>query len=1157
MSFVHLHLHSQYSLLEATCRPADVAQRARQLKMPAVAQTDLGNMFGALEFYFACQKAEVKPILGLEVYLAPGSRHQKSEDRNTARRNLKRLVLLAQDLEGYRSLCRISTVGYQEGFYYKPRVDDEVLAQNNTSLIALSGGYFGDVAQTFLHQGPDGALERIKELQKLFKDRFYLEINETGVPLWKELAPFLMQVGEDLGIPVVAAGDVHYLHKEDQLAQETLICIGTNKTLKDESRFRLGSDQFYFRSAEEMQALMKPYPGVCERTLEVAERCNVEFKLKDAAGHPIYHLPTFPTEEGRSLKEDIRVKAFEGLEARFQEAAGRGEPISEEQKSQYVERLEHELQVIHEMGFNGYFLIVHDFIGWAKQNGIPVGPGRGSGAGSLVAYSLMITDLDPMPYNLIFERFLNPERVSMPDFDIDFCQERRGEVIDYVTEKYGKDSVSQIITYGRLQARAAVRDVGRVLGMAYAEVDAISKLIPEKLGITLKEALETEPRFKEQMELDPQVSNVMEMAQKIEGLVRHAGVHAAGVIIADGKLVDHAPLYRGAEGENVIQYDMKNAERIGLVKFDFLGLKTLTHINDCLALIQRNRGVEITTSQISLQDPGIYEVMSAGDTHGVFQFEGEGMTDTIKKIRPNCFEDIVAINSLYRPGPMDMIPEYTARKQGSKKVSYQFPELEPILQETYGVIIYQEQVQLIAARIANYSLGEADMLRRAMGKKIPEEMAAQKVRFLKGAQENNYDLEKAEELFDQMAEFAKYGFNKSHAAAYCVIAAQTAWLKRYYPVEFYAALLSTEMSDTDKIVKYVKHIRRTGIQVKPPHISHSDYKFSVRGEDIYFSLGAIKGVGQGAVEAIVEARSSTPSGAFESLESFFELVDLRRVNRKTIECLIKAGAMDDYGIDRATLLENYSKFLGRADAVQQDRAVGQGSLFSLVDEEDSVHQIVLTEAEPWPRRLALAYEKETLGFFLSDHPLNGMDHLFKRWVSCPIGDLGKTEGRKKVVVAGLVDSLREFITKKGTRMAFGALEDLTGQVELVIFPDVYKEFESDLKLEEPVLIAGALEQKEEQSKILVEKVGRFSEVLKKVDSLCLHVDSVQNLNLPDLHEILKNYEGDTPVYMEVDLEDIDRTVSMRLEKGVRVHPDLFEAFQQRLGRTDFIELRSS
>lgn len=1159
MSFVHLHVHSQYSLLEASLQFKPMMKKAAELGMPAVALTDNGNMFGAIEFYFAAKNAGLKAILGMEAYLAPKSRLAKGEDRAISQ-NMpnRRLVLLAENFEGYQNLCRLSSIGFQEGFYYKPRIDYEVLEKYSENLIALSGGLHGEVPWTFINMGAEVALEKIQNLKRIFGDRFYLEINRTGVREWDRIIPFLQKVSKDLKIPLVAANDVYFLEQEDQLAQEVLICIGSNKTLRDETRFRLGTDEFYFKSPEQMRQLFKDIPEAIENTLQISQRCNVEFKLKDNEGKAIYHLPTYPTESGVSLKEEIRRLAEIGLQNRIAEAKNRGEAIPEEELPGYQQRLAYELSVIDKMGFNGYFLIVQDFIGWAKRHEIPVGPGRGSGAGSLVAYSLGITDLDPVKYNLIFERFLNPERISMPDFDIDFCQERRQEVIEYVTQKYGQGSVSQIITYGKLQARAAIRDVGRVLGMTYPEVDAVAKLIPEKLGITLSEALEMEPRLREMMELDPQIASLMELAQKIEGLVRHAGIHAAGVIIADGHLVDHAPLYKGVEGENVVQYDMKHAEKIGLIKFDFLGLKTLTLIHDALKLVERNTGNKIRPQDIPLSDSGIYEIMSRGDTAGIFQFEGEGISDTIKKIKPNSFADITAINALYRPGPMDMIPEYTRRKHGETEVEYLFPELEDVLKETYGIIVYQEQVQLIAAKIASYSLGEADLLRRAMGKKIAEEMAQQRKRFMEGAIKNKFDEKKAAELFDLMAEFANYGFNKSHAAAYCVVAAQTAWLKNYYPVEFYAALLSTEMSDTDKVVKYVKDARRHGIEVLPPSINHSTYKFSGQDRKIFFSLGAIKGVGESAVEAIIEAREQMPEKRFENLEQFFPKVDSRRLNKKTVECLIKAGALDEFGVHRAQLMMNYPRFLERAEVDRKNRELGQTSLFASFDSEPEEQKIALDPVAPWTRAASLAYEKETLGFYLSDHPLKGLEGLFKMWTTGEISQLIQQEHKKRVILAGLIVQFRELITRKGTRMAFAQLEDLSGSVELVVFPDVFAKAEITLKSEQALLVGGTLEKEAESEgcKIIVDSVSSLEEVSKKSKRLVFRIDESMQKDLPMLKEVLQRYPGQTGVTFELKLESLNRTVLMNLAEPAGVSPsgELFENIHGIFGRTDFFEV---
>lgn len=753
MSFVHLHTHSEYSLLEAACRLKALAKKAGEYQMPALALTDNGNMFGAIEFYFACLDKGVKPIIGLDAYLAPGSRHEKKQDPNARFSEValgpRRLVLLAENLKGYQNLCALSSAGYQEGFYWKPRIDYDILKEKSDNLICLSGGLRGEVVDTFLKEGPEAALQKVRNLKNIFQDRFYLETCKTG-PLWNDINKFLLEASKICAVPMVATNDVHYTTADDQIAQEVLICIGMNKTLSDESRYKLGGSEFYFKSPEQMQKLFSDNPDAIAKTLEIADRCNVKFNLKDKDGKAIYHLPSFPTTEGRTVKEEIRFRSLEGLARRFKETAELGQPIADDEKKKYHERLDFELSIIDRMGFNGYFLIVQDFINWAKNRDIPVGPGRGSGAGSIVAYSLRITDLDPIPNFLLFERFLNPERVSMPDFDIDFCQERRQEVIAYVTEKYGSPSVSQIITYGKLQTRAAIKDVGRVLGLSFAEVDVVSKLIPDKLGVTIAESLEMEPRIRETMDSNPTIQTLVELAIKVEGMVRHAGIHAAGVIIADGDLRLHAPMYRGADDENVVQYDMKHAEKIGLIKFDFLGLKTLTHIHHALKLVEENRGKKIQEKDIPINDVKIYELLSRGDTAGVFQFEGEGISDATRKIKPSRFSDIVAITSLYRPGPMANIPDFTKRKHGEAPVEYILPETKAVLEETYGIMVYQEQVMGIAAIIAGYSLGEADMLRRAMGKKIKAEMDQQRERFLSGAKERGHDAGKANELFDQI-----------------------------------------------------------------------------------------------------------------------------------------------------------------------------------------------------------------------------------------------------------------------------------------------------------------------------------------------------------------------------------------------------------------------
>ncbi len=1173
IDLVHLHTHSEYSLLEASSGVKELVKKAASEKMPALALTDIGNMFGAAEFYFACQDAGIQPILGLEAFVAPGSRFEKnqSSDRETMMKGPGRLVLLAQDLEGYRNLCRISTAGFKEGFYYKPRIDLEILSKYSGSLICLSGGIRSDILISLEKEGPDKAREKILQLQKIFGDRFVLEVFRTGFPLSFE--SFYSEVAQKYGIQQVATNEIYYLEPEDQIAQEVLVCIGQNRTLADEQRPRLSGNQYYFKGPDQMRATFQDRPELIAATQELAARVNLKFKLKDDKGKAIYHLPSFPTTEGRSLAEEIRARSHKGLDARIQEVLARGETFSAENKTIYESRLEYELGVIDRMGFNGYFLIVADFINWAKMNAIPVGPGRGSGAGSLVAFCLGITDLDPVPYKLLFERFLNPERISMPDFDIDFCQDRRSEVIEYVTQKYGAESVSQIITYGKLQCRAALKDVGRVLGLTFQDVDQVSKLVPEKLNITIDDALKEEPKITEMMETNPQVQTLIELAKKVEGLVRHAGIHAAGVIIADGELVQHAPLYRGAGDENVVQYDMKHAEKIGLIKFDFLGLKTLTHIQRALDLIAKNRNKVISTKDISLSDAGIYELMSKGDTLGVFQFEGEGITDAIRKIKPTSFFDITAINALYRPGPMAMIPDFAKRKHGEAPVEYLFPELRDVLEETYGIIVYQEQVMGIASRIAGYSLGEADMLRRAMGKKIKEEMDQHRERFLKGAAERGFDEKKSEELFELMYKFADYGFNKSHAAAYCVVAAQTAWLKNYYPSEFYAALLSTELGNTDNVVKYIKDAQKHGIEVKPPHVNVSDFLFAVSGSSIYFGLGALKGVGEGAIQNIIEAREKKPDKKFESLADFFQSVDAKKLNKKVVEALIKAGALDGFGLHRAELMNNFPKFLEQAQTDRKNRELGQGSLFDLSGEEKTAP--VVATVPPWSRSQELAFEKEVLGFYLSDHPLKGFDQLVSIWTTSSVkglesldlsvdpnpqavGRYPKHQKKRRVVVSGLLSSSREVITKKGTRMAFAVLEDLTGQIELILFPDTYAEFSAQLQTDQPLLIGGVLEKNEGGTlKIIVDSVLKIEEALRKTQKMTLKLENISEEKVEQVMQVLRAHPGRTAVEFAMHLKDVGQKIVFSAPElpGVDLGTSLFEDLRVATGRMDFVEVQ--
>ena len=1119
MSFIHLHTHSHYSLLQASCTIPDLINKCVEYQMPSMALTDYGNMFGALEFYFSALEKEVKPILGCELYyVEDNSKKDKISGFNfrDPSKSYKTLILIAKNLEGYRNLCCINTEAYQKGFYFQPRADYALFEKYKEGLIALTAGGRGRLPSLFHNKGVDGACKEIETLQKIFQSDLYLQLQHPSLKNSSSYNLFLAEQSQAHSIPLIMGGDVHYVEKKDSLTQDILFCIGTNRTLYDKERSRLGPPEFYFRSSEEMLNLMSEdfYKSACERTLEAADSCSVHFKIKDEAGNPIYHLP-----QVKDSKKSLEELSHKGLKARFEEADLRGETITEEQKQEYEARIKYELNIIDEMGFNGYFYIVYDFIHWAKKNHIPVGPGRGSGASSLVSFCLGITDLDPMPLQLIFERFLNPERISMPDFDIDFCQEHRHRVIDYITEKYGSDCSSHVITYGRLNVRAAIRDVGRVLALGYSEVDRIAKMIPNILGITLEEALKKEALLKQFYEEDPKIKELIDLTGLLEGLVRHLGIHAAGIIIADNPIVNYAPLHRGAEGENVIQYDLKYAEKIGLVKFDFLGLKTLTHIAETLCLIEENQGKKISLQQISLSDAGIYELMSRGDTVGVFQFEGAGITQLLIKSQPTCFEDIIAINALYRPGPMSMIPSYLDRKKGKVPVEYLFPNLEPILKETYGIIVYQEQVQQIAVQIAGYSYGEADVLRRAMGKKIKSVMAKQKNRFLEGACERGYSPKKSEELFELMAEFAKYGFNKSHAAAYCVLAAQTAWLKHYYPIEFFASQMTIDQNDSEKVFKFIRDAKDHGYQILSPHINSSFDIFSIQNNKICFSLGAVKGIGSLTVKEIVKGRESLSQKKFSSLEEFFEVVGPKNLNKKVLENLIKVGALDGFNYHRKEMLMNIEKFIHQAENRLKDRLEGQSSLFgNLLEQED---QVKLKKTTPWSHKEQMLYEKEVLGFYLNDHPLTVLKDLEQALSLKKISDLKSMDNRFKnsqVKLLSVVKDFKEISTKKGERMAFISLEDGSSNIEAILFPQVYEKAREKLLQEgELFYILGKLSEDRASSyQILVDDILSLDEYLKNIRKIDIQIKgqakTEQIHQLKDL--ISQSPEGSTKVSLK-------------------------------------------
>ena len=1142
MSFVHLHTHTHYSLLESSCRVSDLIELCEKYKMPAAAITDNGNMFGVIDWYNSCKKHGIKPIIGMDVYIAVDGRFNKKNKTNT------RLVLLAKSYEGYQELCKISTTGYREGFYYKPRIDYETLQKYSKDLICLTGGMRGEVVSNFLTCGKDRALERIDFLKSVYHDNIFLEMQNIS-PENKKINEFLFEASESKKVPLVATNDVYFTSREDHLARDVLCCIGTNRTLDDrDSRFGISKEN-YFKSPDEMKKLFSDFPKATDNSLKIANMCNFEIEFLNKDGSIKYNMPTFKVSGKSTMYEALKKCAYEGLEKRFVEAENLHEKVNN--KDIYYERMDSELKIINSTGFVGYFLIVQDFINWAKQNNIPVGPGRGSGAGSLVAYSLMITDLDPIKHDLIFERFLNSQRVSIPDFDIDFCRKRRSEVIEYVVNKYGSDRVSQIMTYGKLQARAAIRDVGRVLSMEYSDVDDVARLIPEELGITISSALEKEPRLVEMMEEDPKINQLINTALQIEGLNRHVSVHAAGIIISNISLFDHAPLYKGKEGETIIQYDMRSSESMGLVKFDFLGLKTLTYINRTFELIKKHKGKDITTKDISLHDEGIYKMISSGSTAGIFQFESAGITELILRVKPTSFDDITAINALYRPGPMRMLDEYISRKHDNRKIKYMFKELEDILKSTYGIIVYQEQVQLIAYKIANYSLGEADILRRAMGKKNKRDMQIQKKRFINGALQNGYNKQLSEELFDLMARFAEYGFNKSHAAAYCVITAQTAWLKKYYPLEFYTALLSAELGNISKIIYYIRDAKQNGITIKPPCINKSEYDFSIVDNEIYFGLGAIKMVGKYLADKIVETREKLKLSRFNDVMEFFEKVDPQVMNKKSIEQLILSGSFDCFDTPRDGLMDSYTHIMSRADKKMKDRQIGQGNLF---DGENTSDAVVAKEkdSQRWSRLDTLLKEKNSLGFFFTDHPLKGFEKILKRFAKDDISKLNSSNN-SSVRIGGIITNVNERVTRKAKVMAFVSVEDLTGTTEVVVFSNLYSEIKDKLKDDSIVFFESHTDDEGVTSKVIADKFYTLDQVLSDTSGLCLNVDAKDSTKFVEIREILKKHKGSKQVVFRLSLHGQTVDVVSNNPAGVDTNKELINelfAYIPRLGAID-------
>jgi len=1138
--FVHLHVHTQYSLLDGAIRIENLLQRAAQFGMQAVATTDHGTMFGAVEFYQKATRAGIKPIIGIEIYVAPRSRFDKTPLDN---KELSHLILLAENQEGYRNLCRLASIAQLEGFYYRPRIDKQVLRENSRGLIAMTACLHGEIPRRIQEGRLDLADKAAQEYAAMFgSNNFFLEVQNNGIDIQERVNEALLDMSRRLSIPLVASNDCHYLDKQDVRAHDVLLCIQTGKTVQDDDRLKFRTDQLYFKSRAEMQASFSGYPGALANTVDIAGRCNLEFDFKN------YHFPKFDTGSDRSVEELFEKSVRQGFDRILARVKGR-DPQVEEQR--YRDRLEYEIAVIKKMGFAGYFLIVADFIRHAREKAVPVGPGRGSAAGSLVAYSLGITDLDPIAHGLIFERFLNPARQSMPDIDVDFCIDGREDVYKYVVDKYGGgDYVAQIITFGKLKTRAVIRDVGRALDIPLREVDQIAKMVPDVLNISLDDALKKEPRLADLAANDPKVADLIQICRVLEGLPRHASTHAAGVVISDRPLVDYLPLYRGKKGEVVTQFDMKIVEDIGLVKFDFLGLRNLTVIAKTLALISGQGKTPPDLENIELTDVATYRLLSAGDTTGVFQLESSGMKDLLVRLRPESFDDIIALVALYRPGPMEsgMIDDYVARKHGRKAVEYLVPELEPILKETYGVIVYQEQVMKIAGMLANYSMAEADDLRKAMGKKIPEIMAEHRQRFVQGAIDTQVPDDKAKNIFDLIEKFGGYGFNKSHSAAYALIAYQTAYLKTHFPVEFMASLLTSEMHSTDGVVKFIAECRSHDIVILPPDINASDKQFTVDGDRIRFGLVAVKNVGESAIETIVEARRDQP---FASLFDFCERVDLKKVNKRVIESLIKCGAFDSTGAKRSQMMAALESALEYGQRIQRERNDPQMGLFDIGAQPPSINIPALPEIGEWDEKQYLAFEKESLGFYLSGHPLTRHEAVLEKFTNANAISIKELKDGGVVRIGGLVHGTKTIKTKKGDLMAFVTIEDMHGAVEVIVFSRVFAETRDLLLEDQAVLVQGQVQKDEQSIKILADTVipiKAAEETWTASIHFNLEISRTDRETLSELHDILKRHPGSCPAFLHLRSPDnTDSIIALPDTLKLKAGGDLTRAVTGLLG----------
>jgi DNA polymerase-3 subunit alpha len=1156
--FVHLHVHTDFSLLDGACETGELLDEASRQKMPAVAITDHGNLFAAANFFYEASKRDVKPIIGCEVYVAKGSRHDRGEksapltngdrgEMEPGSRGSNHLVLLCENLEGYHNLIKLVSAGFLEGFYYKPRIDLDLLSKHSKGLIALSACLRGPVTEPVVDEKFDLARENAYRLRDIFgKGNFFLEIQDQGLEIEQRVNKDLVRLSKETGIPLVATNDCHYLHHSDAHAQEVLLCIQTGKTMSDTNRMKFATDQFYFKTAEEMAKVFRELPDALSRTVDIAARCNVKIERIPNA------LPEFKVPEGHTPGSYFEKVAREGfaqrvpfLERLSQQGALRN-PLAE-----YERRLSSEIEMIKKMHYEGYFLIVWDFIHYARAQEVPVGPGRGSAAGSLVSYALRITDVDPLQYNLLFERFLNPERVSMPDIDIDFCMRRRGELIDYVTRKYGRENVSQIITFGTMAAKAAVKDVGRAMDIPYGEVDRLAKMIPTTLGIELEAALEEAPQLKSAVDSDEKLKDLMAVALRLEGLARHASTHAAGVVISPQPLTELVPVYKTNRDEITTQYDMNALERIGLLKMDFLGLTTLTVLHDAVKMVDQNRGVKLDIDNLTLDDEATYKLFSRGETTAIFQFESHGMRDILRRYQPTRIEDLTALNALYRPGPIQggMIDDFINRKQGKTKVAYELPQLKEILEETYGVILYQEQVMQIANLLASFSLGEADLLRRAMGKKKKEEMAAQRAKFLAGCDRNKIAEKKAVRIFDLMEEFAGYGFNKSHSCAYALLAYQTAYLKTHYPVEFMAALLTSETGNAEKQVKYINEARGMGISILPPDVNESDLYFTPVGDSIRFGFAAIKNVGENTAKAIRESRLS--QGQFKSLYEFCERIESRFLNKRVFESLIKSGAMDSLG-PREGMLASVDEAINAIQRAARAKESGQHGLFfgGGAAAEPKVH-FELRDAAPWSEEERLTSEYAMLGFYVSGHPLEKYASRLKDLGALSLDELEGQRNGKEITVAALVVGTRPMRSKKGARWAIYTIQDMTGVQELLAFPESFARLENILKPGAPLLLKARVQIEEAGTRLSLQEARRLEDVAERTGPsefrLRIDMSLLNDETLNQLENLFASTPGPTAIVFELVSPD-GSMASLQSQKRIRVKPEIEEAVRRICGQ---------